>query len=696
MEDQDLTYSHQTPYAVAADGVNLPTPQYMHRAWFAQVLKMATFNSAAQRAANFSHIDRWQTSSTDTDRALPYVLDTSFNTEQLCVYQPFFDIGHGDVAPDDNPVIFVFSGTHTAWDAMKTLVTTVTGEHYNLTFAPFATSISAYIAANPLLFTTNREIVLIGFSAGGTAALTCHTLLSEALPNLTFRTFVWNPWIGHWGTAPLVTNEERLNPWHAAQLATLRSSSITEAHWCRRVYSMCIGSEIASSQYWANLNNANEPLWWGECRMFEPLFDNGVQDLVNFPLGQTHSILQFCGTTADPYQTFPAGPPVSLKTASNDLLYGDYTIATKSHFGVTWPGQSATAASQFVLWNTAEDPNVLSTRFIPTSTTTTTVALASAGIAFRITVENAATGKHRITMSDGSSDLMIMTPHPVDVESYTIQRISDGAYMRNNIIGNGGAYTMPDAATIHAVDWMPQANWNSQDIASMEAQGVYWRLHATHHPDSHPRSMRRSISHQFYDILPSDGTVQKYIIYFTDYSHSSGSPQNFYMSIMQHGSVYGIEPHSLKPNTWWQTPAPIIDKSIEITGDESLFTMKSRYDANTTDYIVEIHSTVSTQYGRDMNPIITSAQLTNVASPFDAPAADATIHQLTNFVRLSASHFTAKLRVANLPVASSYLRFTEAAQSNTANGYYGAVDYTTEANATTWTFVKTTASLIIT
>lgn len=221
-------------------------------------------------------------------------------------------------------------------------------------------------------------------------------------------------------------------------------------------------------------------------------------------------------------------------------------------------------------------------------------------------------------------------------------------------------------------------------------------------------SQRRTVTsytepYNLYNIVPSAGTQDKYMIYHTT-NNSNGDITNFYMTLGQHGSNYGIDIHTIQnavdTNKWWSSPTPIWDEDIKFPADEALWLMKSRYDVNQEPYIVEINSTYATQYGRDINPTIASASLTNTSAPFNQPTpASATYHQLTDFTYMSNNHFKAKMRVMNLPITASdagYFRWFEAGSSDATNGYYGNFQADgTQAQGCEFVFVKTTATLDI-
>lgn len=698
-------------FAVNTMQHDLPDPRYMHRSFFAKLLSMVTDHSVAQRVAQFPMVQRYTEGITPGTSGLPYILDISLNTETLCVYKPFLPEGQSYFDSSLYPVYFCFAGTHTAWDAMRAAVLTATGSNYDTHFDAFKVAIVAYVAANPALFPNDvRPIHLLGFSMGGTAAIWAQTVLSELWPNRLVFATVFNPYVGHLtlssNTGKRGRDTNALNQWHQDRLQYLKSHTITPDHFVWRVNSNCIVGEDGSS-YWADFDESSDPLFWGKCYMFDPLFDDGSGVSASFPLGQKHTIKQWTGTQKNVPITTDSGPFV-FETPMEQIVAGVYKITGAALHSVEILGQTVDTSLVLTAQPDPAHPTSMiqypSTQFME-DTALSVAQYTALGQSFGVVPHNVDADEYTIHFTGDPTVMQplecLIIPVTGHSDCYTVQRRSDGKYMATHIIGGEpDSYTLSDKGP---VDWEPPpANTTPANLLYL---GLIWKFSPLHLADTDPthhRGPRRAIQPELYDILPQDGTVEKYVIKYDDMSHSYGggavSPVSFYLTQMQQGSLAGIDLHTLKPNTWYQTPAPVIDSAIEISGDESLWTMKSRYGTNPTDYIVEIHSTVATQYGRDFAPDVTAAQLTNVAAPFDQPTpAAATICQLTDFEYLSNSYsFKAKLRVMNLPVASSYLVFAESGSSDpTTNGFYGSFSYGTQANATVLKFIKTTTSLII-
>lgn len=708
----NMAIQSHSDYAIAAANRGLPDPPTMHRSFYAKMLSMVTDYTPAQRLAQFPMVQRFTSGLTPGTSGLPYVLDTSLNDQTLCVYKPFKPDGVDYFDPAYYPVYFIFSGTATAWTALQAAILTATGSNYNTHFDPFKVAIQTYMTANAALFPTTRPIQLLGFSMGGTAAIWAQTVLSELLPNHKIYAEVFNPYVGHLtlasDTGKRGRDTDALNEWHQDRLQYLQSHSITSDHYVHRVTSNCIKDEDGS-KYWWDFSEFSNPLWWGRLTMFRPLFPStGVS--LSFPLTELHTIKQWTGQNPGVPITTDSGPE-TIETATVDILAGVYKISghalqqlTDSHGTLIHTSMVLTAQVDPAAPNT---PIQYPTTQFMDDVQYTVAQYSALGQTFGIVPTNVDLDEYTIYLAGDPTVMQALECwiKPVDgeIDIYTIQRRTDGAYMCTSEIGVAGSYTLADKGP---VGWEPTASYAADSsYSNLLYLGVVWKFSPMALADNDPthhRGTRRAIQPTLYDILPQDGTVEKYVIKYDDMSHSYGggavSPVSFYLTQLQAGPLAGIDLHTLKPNTWYQTPAPIIDANIEISGDESLWTMKSRYGTNPTDYIVEIHSTVATQYSRDFAPDVTSAQLTNVAAPFDKPTpAAATICQLTDFEYLSNAYsFKAKLRVMNLPVASSYLVFAESGSSDpTTNGFYGSFSYGTQANATVLKFIKTTQTLTI-
>jgi len=305
----------------------------------------------------------------------------------------------------------------------------------------------------------------------------------------------------------------------------------------------------------------------------------------------------------------------------------------------------------------------------------------------------------RVSVTNGGQDYLIYT---YDGTNKSYYKLNNGSF--SSLLGlpdheDGGGTTHTITRTEKASSGITQTDVTSAAALNNDNY-LRMKFHIVPAIDS-AYGPRRSVSsvtvpNNFYNVVNSDGTQEKYVMYHTA-NNSDGNITNFYLSIAQYAAMYGFDLNNLNPSTWWQSPAPIIDANIDYPKDESLWLMKSRFDVNELNYIVEINSTIATEYGRDFNANISSGSLTNTSSPYDQPTpADATYCQITDVTYLSDLHFKAKLRVMNLPTATSYFSWTESGNSNSSNGYYGNFNAdTTQALGVEFTFVKMTQALII-
>lgn len=688
-------------FAVNTMQHDLPDPRYMHRSFFAKLLSMVTDHSVVQRVAQFPMIQRYTEGITPGTSGLPYVLDISLNTETLCVYKPFLPEGQSYFDASLYPVYFCFAGTHTAWDAMRAAVLTATGSNYDTHFDAFKVAIVAYVAANPALFPNDvRPIHLLGFSMGATAAIWAQTVLSELWPNRQVFATVFNPYVGHLALTSNTGKRGRdttaLNQWHQDRLQYLKSHTITPDHYVWRVNSNCIVGEDGS-KYWADFDESSDPLFWGKCYMFDALFDDGSGISASFLLGQKHSIKQWTGTQKNVPITTDAGPAV-IETTMAEIVAGVYKISGNALHNVAVASGSIDTSLVLTAQVDPAAPGTMiqypSTQFME-DTALSVAQYTTLGQSFGVVPHNVDADEYTIRFT---GDPTVMQPLeclikavPGHDQCFTVQRRSDGKYMATHEIGTGGSYTLADKGP---VDWEPQPADTSS--VNLNYLGLIWKFSPLVLADTDPthrRGPRRAIQPELYDVLPQDGTIEKYTIKHTDASHSSGGSMDFYLSLgpTSSGGLYGLNLENMVAG--WSTPPPTWDQDVDYPKDESLWTVQSLYSSNHTPYMVQIESTLKTEYSNNFpGASVTNAMLTNVAAPMPTTA-DARIAQIdsASFTYIDATSFSCKLRVANLPTASSYLRFTESGSSSAGNGYYGSYDFSTAANATVLTFAKVTS-----
>lgn len=678
-------------FAVNTRQRDLPDPRYMHRSFYAKLLSMVTDHSVAERVAQFPVIQRYTEGITPGTSGLPYVLDISLNTETLCVYKPYKPDGTNYFDPELYPVYFCFAGTHTAWDAMRAAVLTATGNNYDSHFDAFKVAIVAYVAANPALFPDNtRPIHLLGFSMGATAAIWAQTVLSELWPDRQVFAQVFNPYVGHLTLASNTGKRGRdtnaLNQWHQDRLQYLQSHTIPADHYVWRVFSNCIVGEDGS-KYWADYDESSNPLFWGRCYMFDPLFDDGSGVSLSFPLGQRHTIKQWTGTQKGVPITTDSGPEV-IMTELEDIPAGVYKITEDNIHEVAI---GATNIDTSLVLTARTDPAAPGNRIqYPSTYFMEDVALSAAqyvnlGQSFGVVPHNVDLHEYTIHFT---GDPTVMVPlecliHPVDEQEncYTIQRRSDGKYMGSHIIGSGGSYTLADKDVVR---WEPHPT--NQSFVNMKYLGLVWKfspLALADNDPTHRHGPRRAIQPELYDIVPEVSTSQNYTIKFVNTDNTYGSAgETFTVTQTWHPQTYAVEMvNSFVASAWsgWtvdpDTTAP----------DEQVFTVSSlSYLNNLVSIACTLPGASQGVFGQALDS--TNPLDTNTLTP---PAHSYAWFQITDFTYVSATSFTCKLRSAN-KATNPYYKFAEAAASanNGTAGWYGNMVWSNQANATTLRFDK--------
>lgn len=677
-------------YGFAIDAQPLPDPPNMHRSFFAKLLSMVTDHSVAQRVAQFPMVQRYTEGITSGASGLPYVLDIALNTETLCVYKPFLPDGQSYYDVPMFPVYFCFAGTHTAWDALRAAVLTASGNNYDTHFDAFKVSIVAYVTANAALFPNNRPIHLLGFSMGATAAIWCQTVLSQLWPNREVYATVFNPYVGHLTLASNTGKRGRdtnaLNQWHQDRLQYLQSHTIAADHFVWRVTSNCIVGEDGS-KYWADFDEHSEPLFWGRCYMFDPLFDDGSGVSASFPLGQRHTIKQWTGQISGTPITTDAGPEV-IETPAAEIVAGLYKITGHLIHGVTVPSGNIHTSLVLTAQTDPAHPSTMiqypSTQFMD-DTALTAAQYTALGQTFGVVPNNVDGDEytvHRIGDPTVMQPLQCIIKAVTGAENcFTLQRASDGQYMESHIIGSGGSYTLADK---NAVNW--QSEPADTSLNNMNYLGLIWKFSPMGLADSdptHQHGPRRAIQPELYDILPQDGTSQNYTIKFVNTDNTRGSAgETFTVSQTYTTQTRAVEMvNSFVPSAWtgWtidpDTTAP----------DEQVFTVSSlSYLNNLVSIVSTLPSASNGVFGQALdtnNPLDTNV-LTHPAHSF-------AWFQITDFTYVSATSFTCKLRSAN-KATNPYYKFVEPASSanDGTTGWYGSMFWSNQADAVTLTFDK--------